>query len=204
MGEEVDRNSYSYKLKQQALQRAWRSSNPGRASQLIEQFLYHSRRRRMMRETESTVGEFLKKLEEETLDEKLSRRFPDTEERREVIREIRDAKGLLREACERREPGEHRDSTQLKYYIEMQKQYENKLRQFLKGQGISEDNLPEFASAGLRRLNAEENMRRGIHPEEGMDLIVSMSWMTEEDRRKVKHAILFLRKEQTPEAPSIH
>lgn len=193
------------------LRNVWRSANPERASRLIEQFLRHNRRRAMMAATEASVPAFLKKMEDihdEALNEKLSDRFADPAERQGIINEIRETRGVLRQACESREPEEYEDSPELLRHIEQERMREQRLRQYLRDNGVADHLIPEEPSEGLIRVNAMERMRglsgRWLATEEAREMLEKAI----PDPKKRRELVDLLRKDiELPPAspgPSFH
>lgn len=163
--EDIDRESPSYLLKKSLLQRAWRSANPEKASELIAVMNNASKWRRTPAEEDAQLET---RFRDAQLAARISRHV-DSEDIPAVLRDIEESRHALLETNAERFSKDRssedetlfyeNDSLELRFYIETEMHDEMEFRShLLNAQVCTEETLPALSFAMIR-LNAFARMK---------------------------------------------
>ena len=215
--DDIDRTSDSYRLKKSLLQRAWRSSNPEKAPELIAMINNASKWRRDLSAAEEGAlirrnEELIQENEDRDLVERIRRaRSVGAEDVSVVLQDIKETKQLLLATNADRFPvdrsGEKErliyndDSAEYKYYVETEMHNEMDFRTYLLNARICTAGGLPVLSFGTIRMNAAERMKADKDPEN----YTARFWSNEDYKPFLKlREDYFSRQKEDPPRPSYH
>lgn len=215
--EDIDRTSDSYRLKKSLLQRAWRSSNPEKAPELIAMINNASKWRRDLTTAEEEAlirrnEELIQENEDRGLVERIKQaKSVDPEDVSAILQDIKETRQLLLATNVDRFPSDRSgekerliyndDSAEFKYYVEAEMHNEMDFRAYLLSARICTAGSLPVLSFGTIRMNAAERLKADKGPEN----YTARFWSNEDYKPFLKlRDDYFSRQKEDPPRPSYH